>query len=163
MVHQFYGRKIYYIFLFILYGSLQSTNIASIVGSAQIFDNVFVKLFGGTCGFGITPKSGLFCVNTISNVNSPFGDNFMLTTLGYLVFFFNKFVMLMIIPMTLMDLNDNMFLQLVSLVYNGVFLITLLCLAVFNNDISASRVPVIGSDLTDVFGQVLYNFSIFIN
>jgi hypothetical protein len=87
MVHQFYGRKIYYIFLFILYGSLQSTNVASIVGSAQIFDNVFVGLFGVTCGYGITPKSGVYCVTSIANANSPFGNNFMLTTFGYLVLF----------------------------------------------------------------------------
>ena len=85
LVHQFYGRKFYYAFLFILYGSLQSTNIASIVGSAQIFDTVIVGLFGATCGYGIYPKTGLYCVYSVTNSNSPFGDNFMFTTLGYLV------------------------------------------------------------------------------
>ena len=85
LVHQFYGRKIYYLFLFILYGSLQSTNIASIIGSAQIFDSVFVGLFGGTCGYGLYPINGLYCVYQVSNSNSPFDDNYMLTTLGYLV------------------------------------------------------------------------------
>jgi amino acid permease len=50
MVHQFYGRNWYYLFIVILYGSLQSVNVASIVGSAQAFDSVFVGLFGASCG-----------------------------------------------------------------------------------------------------------------
>lgn len=50
MIHQFFGRYWYYLFIFILYGSLQSVNVASIVGSAQAFDSLFVGMFGGTCG-----------------------------------------------------------------------------------------------------------------
>jgi hypothetical protein len=87
MVHQFYGRYIYYLFIFILYGSLQSVNVASIVGSAQIFDSLLVGIFGGSCGWGVTPISGLYCVTEVQNTNSPFGDNFMIGTFGSLVSF----------------------------------------------------------------------------
>jgi hypothetical protein len=67
----------------------------------------------------------------------------------------------MIIPLTQMDLNDNMFLQFVSLIFNGIFLLTLIIISVFEKGLSGSRVPFVGSDLTQVIGQVLYNFSIF--
>lgn len=106
MVHQFYGRRWYYLFLLILYGSLQSTNVASIIGAAQIFDSLFVGLFGATCGWGISPIAGLYCVTEVTNTNSPFGDNYMIGSLGLLV------TMAIIIPMTQVDLNDNMLLQL---------------------------------------------------
>ena len=48
-------------------------------------DSAFVNLFGVTCGYGITPESGIYCVRQESNTNSPFGENYMLFTLGYLV------------------------------------------------------------------------------
>jgi hypothetical protein len=105
MVHQFYGRKWYNLFIFILYGSLQSTNIASIIGAAQIFDSIFVGLFGASCGWGISPRAGIFCVTEVTNTNSPFGDNYMIGTLGLLI------TMAIIIPLTQVDLNDNMLLQ----------------------------------------------------
>lgn len=71
MVHQFYGRKAYYFFIFILYGSLQSVNIASIVGSAQVFDSVLVGIAGKSCGWGISPISGLYCVDQVLNAKYP--------------------------------------------------------------------------------------------
>lgn len=152
LVHQFYGRKWYYVFLFILYGSLQSTNIASIVGSAQIFDSVFVGLFGATCGYGLYPINGLYCVYQVSNSNSPFGDNYMFTTLGYLI------VIAAVIPLTKIDLNDNMLVQLVSVGYNFLFLFSLLIMAMVKG-IDSNRMPAVGTSISQVVGQVLYNFS----
>jgi amino acid permease len=153
MVHQFYGRKVYYIFLAILYGSLQSTNLASIIGSAQILDSIFVGILGGTCGYGIYPINGLYCVTQVTNHNSPFGDNYMLATFGYLM------VAAIIIPMTSIELNDNMFVQFVSFMYNLLFLITLVATTI-TKGIVVDKVPTIGNNHSQVIGQVLFNFTL---
>ena len=36
LVHQYYGRVWYYLLIFFLYGSIQSQNIAGIIGCAQV-------------------------------------------------------------------------------------------------------------------------------
>jgi hypothetical protein len=51
-------------------------------------DSAFLNLFGATCGYGISPITGLYCVYQEANTNSPFGDNYMLFTVGYIVCFF---------------------------------------------------------------------------
>ena len=50
-------------------------------------DSAFVNLFGVTCGYGITPVAGIYCVRQEANTNSPFGENYMLFTLGYIVIY----------------------------------------------------------------------------
>jgi hypothetical protein len=117
-----------------------------------MFDSIFVGIFGGTCGYGITPRSGLYCVTKVTNENSPFGDNYMLATFGYIS------VAAIIIPMTSIDLNDNMFVQFVSLLYNFLFVLTLIGAAIAKG-LDFGRVPAVGEDLSQVIGQVLFNFS----
>lgn len=72
LVHHFYGRRWYYLTHFILYGSLQSFNIASIISGIQQFDQLLVQAAGATCGFGIAPKSGWYCVSSWNLGVSPF-------------------------------------------------------------------------------------------
>jgi hypothetical protein len=154
MVHQYYGRRVYYLFIFILYGSVQSVNIASIVGSAQIFDSLLVGIIGGTCGWGIAPVSGLYCVTQVQNTNSPFGDNVMITTVGFLI------VLGIILPLTSMDLNDNMLLQFLSLFYNCLYLLTLCGSVAVKPFSELQTLPAIGTDFSQVIGQVLFNFTL---
>ncbi|CAG8798602.1 253_t:CDS:2, partial [Cetraspora pellucida] len=66
-----------------LFVSLQSVNIASILLSAQSMDTLLISLFGKTCGLGISPKSGFYCINQQGDYNSPFGTNYMVATLGF--------------------------------------------------------------------------------
>ncbi|KAJ3371456.1 hypothetical protein HDU91_005287 [Kappamyces sp. JEL0680] len=144
MVHQFYGRRIYYLFIFILYGSIQSVNVASIIGSAQIFDSLMVGIFGGTCGWGVSPKTGIYCVTQIQNTNSPFGSNYMVGTVGFVV-------------------SLGAVLALVSLFYNAVYFLTLIFSVVVKGTSSTGlegSLSAIGSDLTQVVGQVLFNFTL---
>nr|KAJ3423300.1 hypothetical protein HK105_006101 [Polyrhizophydium stewartii] len=141
LVHQFYGRGWYYAMILILYGSLQSTNIASIV-----FDNILIKIIGTTCGYSISPVSGLICVTSSGTGNSPFGDSTMLFTLGFFV------TMLLIIPLTNVDINDNVLLQLTM------FLFTLIVQGA-SDGFNASLLPAVGSDQSGVVGNVLFNFA----
>ncbi|KAK5667534.1 hypothetical protein QVD99_006123 [Batrachochytrium dendrobatidis] len=152
LVHQFYGRNWYYAMIFILYGSLQSTNIASIIGCAQVFDNIFIRFFGITCGYGITPLNGLICVYSSGVENSPFGDNYMLGTFGYIL------TAMFIIPLTRIDLNDNVILQLISCVYTVLFLGTLIIQSSLDG-LHKENLPMIGSSQSGTIGSVLFNFA----
>ena len=64
----------------------------------------------------------------------------------------------LIIPLTKIDLNNNMFVQLVSVGYNFLFLFTLMILAMVKGG-DGARVPATGLSISQVVGQVLYNFS----
>jgi hypothetical protein len=169
LVHQFFGRYPYYVLIFILYGSLQSVNIASIVGSAQAFDSLFVGILKGTCGYlfysesryGISPISGVYCVYESTDQNSPFGTNYMFATLGYML------VAAIIIPLTNLDINDNIIFQLLSLMYNFAFLFTLIGMTI-SNGFHPQNMPAFGSDFSNgkyfykyiVIGNVLFNFAL---
>ena len=153
MVHQFYGRYWYYAFIFVLYGSLQSVNIASIVGSAQAFDSIFVGIFGGTCGLGIAPLSGIYCVTETIDSNSPFGSNYMLVTLGYLV------VIAIVIPLTTININDNILLQFASVIYNVLFVLTLLGQGAIEG-YKSSRLKPVGTTFDQIVGTILFNFTL---
>ncbi|KAH6566661.1 hypothetical protein BASA50_007167 [Batrachochytrium salamandrivorans] len=152
LVHQFYGRNWYYVMIFILYGSLQSTNVASIIGCAQVFDNILIRITGVTCGYEIAPANGFICVNSPGSGNSPFGDNFMLGTFGYLI------TGLFIVPLTRVNLNDNILLQLISCLYTVLFLGTLVVQSI-SNGLNTSNMPLIGSSQSGTIGNVLFNFA----
>jgi hypothetical protein len=77
-------------------------------------DSALVDLFGTTCGYGLGPKSGIYCVKEKTLQNSPFGENYMLFTLGYLVIIsilIIKIVLGFMIPLLMINLNDNMIIQ----------------------------------------------------
>ncbi|KAJ3139418.1 hypothetical protein HK101_003642, partial [Irineochytrium annulatum] len=154
LVHHFYGKKWYYLMHIVLYGSLQSFNIASIVAAVQAFDQVLVGVFGTTCGFEVYPNSNIICSSAASE---PWGDSFMLITAGGLVFG------ALIIPLMNLNLDDNMILQWVSLLY--------MCLAVFcwammsfAHGVNANLLPAFGPQVTSsptaVIGQIMFNFTL---
>ncbi|TPX71121.1 hypothetical protein SpCBS45565_g01382 [Spizellomyces sp. 'palustris'] len=153
LVHQFYGRKWYYVMHIILYGSLQSFNIASIISAAQTFDAFLITIFGRTCGFGISPLSGFICASEQTNSNSPFGDNYMLCTAGFLV------LLVLVIPLITLNLNDNLIVQLFSLVYL-VFVIIVWVIMAFAVGLGSAGMQTFGSNLTGVIGTVMFNYTL---
>ncbi|KAJ3207562.1 hypothetical protein HDU67_007377 [Dinochytrium kinnereticum] len=175
LVHHFYGKKWYYLMHIVLYGSLQSFNIASVISAVQNFDTFLLSTFGRTCGFGFSPISGFFCVTETSGQSSPFGSNFMLITAGGLVF------AAIMIPMLNLNLDDNMIFQWgnpsgvseleltlppaikVSLIYMLFVVFCWSCLALVHG-VKSSNLPSLGPTLSEaptaVIGQVLFNFTI---
>ncbi|KAI8592114.1 hypothetical protein BDZ88DRAFT_385226, partial [Geranomyces variabilis] len=153
LVHQFYGRKWYYMMHIVLYGSLQSFNIASIISAAQTFDSFLITLTGQTCGYGISPLSGFICVSEQTNSNSPFGDNYMLATAGFIL------LLVMVIPLISLNLNDNLIVQLLSVVYLG-FIIFVWVLMALVAGVDRSGMQTIGANLTPVLGTVMFNYTL---
>ena len=63
-------------------------------------------MFKKTCGLALSgPHTGWICVDRAGELPSPFGNTFMLTTLGFMI------VLLLVIPLGLSNLDDNMWVQ----------------------------------------------------
>jgi hypothetical protein len=108
----YFGKKGHILSQIFINTALQATNIAGIVISSQVLDSMFVSLFKNTCGLEIYPR--LFhweCVSASTADESAFGNAFMLFTIGYLV------VMAVIIPLGYLNLDDNIIIQVVALLF----------------------------------------------
>ncbi|KAJ3323697.1 hypothetical protein HDV06_001427 [Boothiomyces sp. JEL0866] len=95
----------------LLFGALQSNAIQGIVLSAQAIDHLFVTAFGKSCGLSFS--KGWVCstshTDTLGNyLPSPFGNEFVLFTLGFVVVFF------LTVPLGLVNLDDNIWVQYVA-------------------------------------------------
>jgi fucose permease len=118
-------------------------------------DSALLGLSGVTCGYGLSPIAGLYCVTQQANTNSPFGENFMLFTLGLLL------VIVFIVPLLMVDLNDNMIVQFASFAFIALVMLTWLINSI-QHGFSSSLIPVIGTDLSAVVPNILFNYSTFI-
>ncbi|CAG8739461.1 2480_t:CDS:2, partial [Cetraspora pellucida] len=70
---------------FVLFVTFESLIISSIIISSQTMDSLTISVLGKTCGIGIYPTKGVFCVSEQSATGSPFGESYMLLTVGYFV------------------------------------------------------------------------------
>ena len=104
LVYHFYGRRWHDVMQLSLYLSMQSITISSIVISAQTIDNFLVAVSGYSCGFQLAPTLDWVCARTVTQNASPF-TGIMLFTYGYLL------LIVVILPQTTMDLNDNVVIQ----------------------------------------------------
>ncbi|KAJ3048005.1 hypothetical protein HK097_010969, partial [Rhizophlyctis rosea] len=153
LVHQFYGRRWYYLMHVILFGSLQSFNIASIISAVQSFDYFFISLFGTTCGYGISPESGFICRSELSNSNSPFGDNYMLFTFGFVL------LVILVLPLVSLDLNDSMIVQLLSVAYLMLAILVFIILS-FIAGLKTQNMPAKGSNMSQALGNIMFNYTL---
>ncbi|CAG8549609.1 16552_t:CDS:2, partial [Dentiscutata heterogama] len=135
-----------------LFVSLQSVNIASILLSAQSMDTLFISLFGKTCGLGIYPQSGFYCVTQQGDYNSPFGTNYMVATLGFLM------TLIMVVPLGIFSLADNIKVQIASFV-GLIAILAAWFITFFKHGLTPSYVPDFGDDMSQVIGTVLFNYA----
>ncbi|KAI9190701.1 uncharacterized protein BJ171DRAFT_606653 [Polychytrium aggregatum] len=154
LVHQFYGRKAYYAMHVILYLSMQSVNIATIVLACQQLDAVIGVVFGQTCGFAIYPwsQSGFICQPGNIDANSPFQNTIMLFTLGYLVFIF------VCAPLSALNLNDNIIVQFFSFLLT-VSVIVIWCIMFISQGLNWSLIHPETKDVSQVVGTVMFNYA----
>ncbi|KAI8616252.1 hypothetical protein BC830DRAFT_1118738 [Chytriomyces sp. MP71] len=160
LVHHFYGKRWYYFMHVILYGSLQSFIIASIIQAVQNFDTFVLSIAGQTCGFRYSPTQDIFCVNQVTASNSsgsPFGTNGMLITAGGLIFGG------IIGPLMQLNLDDNMIIQWVSIMY-VILVVIFWAIMCFVKGVQAGLMPSVGSGIrtapTSVIAQVMFNFTL---
>ncbi|CAG8498648.1 22949_t:CDS:2 [Dentiscutata erythropus] len=115
-------------------------------------DSLTISLFGKTCGIGIYPTSGFYCVESQSSVGSPFGNAYMLITIGYAI------SLVMVIPLGILELVDNIGVQIASFI-TLLFIIIIWIITFIIHGLSSDLVPFVGNDQSQVIGTVLYNYA----
>ncbi|KAF9188017.1 hypothetical protein BGZ51_000890 [Haplosporangium sp. Z 767] len=151
LVECFFGRRYHLFVQVICFLAMQTTNIASIAVSSQLFDNLLIKIFHRTCGLQIYPHMSLVCVSEQLPSASPF-SGVMIMTAGVLLAF------TMILPLALLKLSENIWLQLASFIL--MLLIVLQWIVTFfNHGLDTTLVPAVGSDISQTFGTILFNYA----
>ncbi|RUS23188.1 hypothetical protein BC937DRAFT_90892 [Endogone sp. FLAS-F59071] len=171
----FLGNRYHIALQIILYLSLQSLNIASMIISSQSMDSLIITLFGATCGIAIYPP-GPICVHAQSSTGSPFVDYYMFVTGGLLVTF------VLVFPLGLLNLAENIKVQIgtwskgrvmpggprnLSGDHRGeytslialIFILLVWMVTFCKHGLTLSNVPAFGSDLSQVLGVVLFNYA----
>ncbi|KAG0053904.1 hypothetical protein BGZ83_000217 [Gryganskiella cystojenkinii] len=147
----FFGRRYHLLVQIICFLAMQTTNVASIAVSAQLFDNLLIKIFHRTCGIEIYPHPSFICVSQPLASASPF-SGVMIMTAGVLLAFS------MILPLGLLKLSENIWLQLASFIL--ILLIVLQWIVTFFiHGLDTDLVPVVGSDISQTFGTILFNYA----
>ncbi|KAG0215659.1 hypothetical protein BGX28_008905 [Mortierella sp. GBA30] len=147
----FFGRRYQVLVQIVCFLALQTTNIASIAISAQLFDNLLIRIFHRTCGLQVYPSVALICVTEQLPAASPFSGVLIMSTGAFVA-------LIMIVPLCLMNLSENIWLQIASCVL--ILLIMLQWIVTFFiHGIETSRVPAIGSNISQTFGSILFNFA----
>ncbi|KAI9496786.1 hypothetical protein BDB00DRAFT_952354 [Zychaea mexicana] len=147
------GKKYHYFFQIVLYLALQAVNVASIILSAQTLDSMFLTLFDGTCGLGVSPGRW-FCISERSVLgNSPFSaDDYYIFTFGYLV------TAAMVMPLGFFSLVENIYVQMISfIVLCGVLIQWIVAFCQVGLD--TSLLPASGPDSSTVLGIVIFNYA----
>ncbi|KAI8921681.1 hypothetical protein BC831DRAFT_75484 [Entophlyctis helioformis] len=106
LVNFFFGKRLHLAAQFFVYGALMSSAIASIVITAQTTDNLMIALFSKSCGLSFT--RGWICVAGGSTSPSPFGNEFMVFTIGLLV------VVVCCLPLGLADFDNNIVFNIIT-------------------------------------------------
>jgi hypothetical protein len=131
--------------------ALQTTIIASIAICAQVFDNLLIRVAHRTCGIQVHPSAAFICVTEQLPSSSPFSGTMIMST-GAL------FAMILIVPLCLMNLSENIWIQCVSCIAILMIFVQWI-VTFFQHGLDASRVPAIGPDVSGTFGSILFNYA----
>ncbi|KAG0339982.1 hypothetical protein BG004_006592, partial [Podila humilis] len=151
----FFGKRYQAFVQAVCFLAVQTNNIASIVLCAQLFDNLLIRIFHRTCGIEICPNPSFVCVIEQLPTSSPF-TGVMIISAGVIV------ALALIVPLGLMNLSENIWIQMVSATL--ILLIILQWIVTFfSHGIDTSRVPAVGTNVSQTFGQILFNFAYVVN
>ncbi|KAF9315555.1 hypothetical protein BG003_002908 [Podila horticola] len=147
----FFGRRYHLFVQIVCFLAMQTTNIASIAVSAQLFDNLLIKLFHRTCGIQIYPHPSFVCVTEQLPSASPF-TGVMIMTAGVLL------ALAMILPLAVLKLSENIWLQLASFILI-IFIVLQWIVTFFMHGLDTTLVPIVGPDISQTFGTILFNYA----
>ncbi|KAJ3074247.1 hypothetical protein HDU98_011739 [Podochytrium sp. JEL0797] len=160
LINFYFGPTAHIFGQFALYGALQSIAIGSLVQSSQTMDNVFIDMFGKTCGISLSVNNVTnnafewYCVSNHGVTLSPFGNEYMLFTAGYLGAF------LIIFPMCIYPLEDIVWIQTLSFVVTLIVFVEWIVVSGVNG-LHADYVPTLGqsSGYAGLVGVVMLNYA----
>ena len=153
-VMKHYCSKPVYVAISVFYQlSLTITNLSLIVQSCQVMDFTIAAIAGKSCTAPeLAPNFGFHCPEPVSGNISPFDASVWCVPLGL------YFTALVVIPLGLVNLDDNVKVQKGAFVSLCVILLIWVGLLASNSP-DSSRVPVIGPTLSSVLGVSLFNFA----
>jgi len=164
----FWGHRAFVLTEFAFFACITCLNIASIIDTAQVIDQILAKFRGGTVAFEWNKQGGWEIIRWAAHNCSgerikngkciPFEadqiSSWLLTT-GYLL------AAIVFLPMSLKDLKENTVFQIVGFVV--LIAVSLQFVASFLiNGLDFSNVSMWGTDWSDMFGVVLFNFAVVI-
>ncbi|KAG0352282.1 hypothetical protein BG005_008263 [Podila minutissima] len=147
----FFGRRYHLFVQIVCFLAMQTTNIASIAVSAQLFDNLLIKLFHRTCGIQVYPNPSFVCVTEQLPSASPF-SGIMIMTAGVLL------ALAMILPLAVLKLSENIWLQLASFILM-ILIVLQWIVTFFMHGLDTTLVPIVGPDVSQTFGTILFNYA----
>ncbi|KAF9135448.1 hypothetical protein BGW39_002915 [Mortierella sp. 14UC] len=147
----FFGRRYQVLVQIICFLAMQTTNIASIAICAQLFDNLLIRIAHRTCGIQVYPSAAFVCVSEQLQSSSPFSGTMIMSTGALLS-------MILIVPLCLMNLSENIWLQCGSCVLILLIFVQWI-VTFFQHGLDTSRVPAVGSDISQTFGSILFNYA----
>lgn len=153
LVSFFFGKKGHIIAQLFINVSLQCANIAAIIECAQVADDAIIKILGRSCGLQLYPHFSWQCVTEAATSDSPFDNNaYYLFTAGFL------FMMVIVIPMGMLNLDDNIFIQIIANIFL-VIVTTDFLITFFMHGLNFSNVPFFkGSGQAPVLGVIMANY-----
>jgi len=154
LVSFYFGKRGHIIAQLFINISLQCANVAAIIECAQVADDAIIKIFGRTCGLQLYPNAGWQCVTAEAVSDSPFNNNaYYLFTAGFL------FMMIVVIPMGLLNLDDNIFIQILADIFLIVVTIDFLITFILHG-LDFSNVPFFNpSGQSPVLGVIMANYA----
>eukprot|EP01094_Clydonella_sp_ATCC50884_P012688 TRINITY_DN22991_c0_g1_i1.p1 TRINITY_DN22991_c0_g1~~TRINITY_DN22991_c0_g1_i1.p1 ORF type:complete len:508 (+),score=99.46 TRINITY_DN22991_c0_g1_i1:392-1915(+) len=142
----------YYATQIVLNVSLQAMNMSGIIIAAQTMDWMLLQIFSWNGALEFYPHPGFSSVTSPpTGADSPF-DGSIVLSLGFII------VMLLSVPLGIFNLDENMWVQ------NAAFILTV-CIffmwfgTFFAIGLDFERIPAVGSDQTQVLGQIIFDFA----
>ncbi|KAF9153005.1 hypothetical protein BG015_004292 [Linnemannia schmuckeri] len=147
----FFGRRYQVLVQIICFLALQTTIIASIAICAQLFDNLLIQIARRTCGIQVYPSAAFICVSEQLPSASPFSGTLVMSTGALLA-------MILIVPLCLLNLSENIWLQVGSCILILLIFVQWI-VTFFQHGLDSSRVPAVGTDISQTFGSILFNYA----
>ncbi|KAJ3074246.1 hypothetical protein HDU98_011738 [Podochytrium sp. JEL0797] len=160
LINFYFGPTAHILGQFGLYGALQTMAIGSLIQSSQTMDNLFIDMFGETCGVSLSVNNVTnkafewYCVSDHGVTLSPFGNEYMLFTAGYLGAF------LIIFPMCIYPLEDIVWIQTLTFAVTMIVFVEWIVVSGIEG-LHTAYVPTLGqsSGYAGLVGVVMLNYA----
>ena len=156
LINFFFGRKAHIAGQIVLYLGLQANSIAALIQVIQAADLATLKIFGKTCGYVLGPNVyGWTCVNALDDIlpaTSPFGSQFVLFSIGYLIIF------AIVFPLSFVPIEDNIYTTIFAFILTALIFLEW-TVSSFVKGLDTSRVPIAdGSAIGEYIGIIMLNY-----
>jgi len=166
----YFGHRSFQASQVLFFLAIFSQTVASIVGAAQAMDGLLVLMFreawalqpaGGDLSWFVIWSPQEYCgelaesttcvpfTSHMDNVQSPG----IIITVGYVL------TLLMFAPLGKLNLDDNMKIQMASLLVLITLSAEFCSEMLFSDGLDFSNVPLFGDDYSDVIGTIMFNFA----